>query len=70
LGYSQIHYLYMRSYFKDVVIPEDVKEAFNYYLGQAKKYWLRKGLYMEGMLSLALHRFDDKNYSGCYDKIV
>lgn len=60
LGYSQIHYLYMRSYFKDVVIPEDVKEAFNYYLGQAKKYWLRKGLYMEGMLSLALHRFDDK----------
>lgn len=60
LGYNQIHYLYMRSYFKDVVIPDDVKEAFNYYSGQAKKYWLRKGLYMEGMLSLALHRFDDK----------
>jgi len=60
LGYSQIHYLYMRSYFKDLVIPDDVNEAFNYYLGQAKKYWLRKGLYMEGMLSLALHRFDDK----------
>lgn len=60
LGYSQIHYLYMRSYFKDVAIPDDVKEAFTYYLEQAKKYWLRKGLYMEGMLSLALHRFDDK----------
>ncbi|MBX2914038.1 MAG: hypothetical protein KF856_02070 [Cyclobacteriaceae bacterium] len=60
LGYSQIHYLYMRSYFKDVEVPNDVKEAFNYYLGQAKKYWLRKGLYLEGMLSLALHRFDDK----------
>ncbi|MBN8576050.1 MAG: hypothetical protein J0L66_03870 [Cytophagales bacterium] len=59
LGYSQIHYLYMRSYFKDVAIPEDVKEAFNYYLGQAKKYWLQKGLYLEGMLSLALHRFND-----------
>ena len=50
----------MRSYFKDVAIPDDVKEAFTYYLEQAKKYWLRKGLYMEGMLSLALHRFDDK----------
>jgi hypothetical protein len=60
IGYSQIHYLYMRSYFKDVNIPEDVNEAFTYYRGQAKKYWLGKGLYMEGMLALALHRFDDK----------
>ncbi|MBL7857449.1 MAG: hypothetical protein JNM57_07150 [Cyclobacteriaceae bacterium] len=59
LGYSQIHYLYMRSYFKDITIPEDVNEAFLYYRGQAKKYWLGKGLYLEGMLALALHRFDD-----------
>ncbi|MBK8556607.1 MAG: hypothetical protein IPL65_12945 [Lewinellaceae bacterium] len=28
-----------------------------YYLGQAEKYWLGKGLYQEGMLALALHRF-------------
>jgi uncharacterized protein YfaS (alpha-2-macroglobulin family) len=60
LGYSQIHYLYMRSYFKDIKIPEDVTEAVTYYRGQAKKYWLGKGLYLEGMLALALHRFDDK----------
>ncbi|MCE2994628.1 MAG: hypothetical protein LW863_03470 [Flammeovirgaceae bacterium] len=60
LGYTQIHYLYMRSYFKDVLIPDDTKEAFNYYVSQAKKYWLKENLYMQGMLALALHRNDDK----------
>ncbi len=60
LGYSQIHYLYMRSYFKDINVPVDVNEAFTYYLNQAKKYWLKQNLYMQGMLSLALHRYDDK----------
>lgn len=60
IGYTQIHYLYTRSYFKDIEVSENVKEAFNYYLGQAKKYWLVKNLYMEGMTCLALHRFDDK----------
>jgi len=60
IGYTQIHYLYTRSYFRDVAIPDEVKEAFQYYLGQAKKYWLEKNIYMEGMLCLALNRFDDK----------
>ena len=60
IGYSQIHYLYTRSYFKDIEVPKDVQEAFQYYLGQAKKYWLEQNLYMEGMICLALHRYDDK----------
>ncbi len=60
IGYMQIHYLYARSYFKDIAVPEDVNEAFQYYLGQAKKFWLNNNLYLEGMACLALHRFDDK----------
>jgi uncharacterized protein YfaS (alpha-2-macroglobulin family) len=60
IGYTQIHYLYTRSYFKDIEVPKDVQEAFQYYLGQAKKYWLEQNLYMEGMICLALHRYDDK----------
>ncbi len=58
IGYFEIHYLYTRSYFKDVDNPH--KEAFNYYLGQAKKYWLQRGIYAEGMVALALHRFGEK----------
>ncbi len=60
IGYTQIQYLYARSYFKDIEIDNSVKEAFDYYLSQAKKYWLINNIYLEGMTCLALHRFDDK----------
>ncbi|AYB34312.1 alpha-2-macroglobulin family protein [Chryseolinea soli] len=60
LGYLQVHYLYTRSYFKDVKISSHAQEAFRYYTGQAKKYWLSQNLYMQGMLALALHRSGDK----------
>lgn len=60
IGYLQIHYLYTRSYFTDHKVPDAIQEAFQYYLGQAKKYWLNDNLYLEGMTCLALHRFSDK----------
>ncbi len=60
IGYVQYHYLYVRSYFKDVAIPANTKEAFDYYLGQAKQYWLKTNLYTQGMTCLALHRYNDK----------
>lgn len=60
IGYLQYHYLYTRSYFKDMAIPSGTKEAFEYYLGQAKKYWLSNSMYMQGMTCLALHRFGEK----------
>ena len=47
-----IHYLYTRSFF-----PVDrVTKIHAYYLEQAQRYWLGKGLYQEGLISLALHR--------------
>jgi hypothetical protein len=61
LDYTEIHYLYTRSYFKDVPIENQHKEGFNYFLGQAKKYWLQNSIYMQGMMALALHRFDVKD---------
>jgi len=60
LGYMQIQYLYARSYFKDIAIPNATKTAFDYYFGQAKKFWLSYPIYTEGMLALALDRFGDK----------
>ncbi|MCX6295881.1 MAG: MG2 domain-containing protein [Bacteroidetes bacterium] len=60
IGYSQIQYLYARSYFKDIAIDKRNQTAFDYYKGQAKKYWLDNGRYMQGMIALALNRYDDK----------
>lgn len=61
IGYIHFHYLYTRSYFKDLSINDNLKEAFDYFLGQARKYWLsNNSIYMQGMTCLALNRFDDK----------
>lgn len=60
LSFTLIHYLYARSAFKDVAVDKSAKEAFQYFLGQAKKYWLQDNIYLEGMICLALHRYDNK----------
>jgi uncharacterized protein YfaS (alpha-2-macroglobulin family) len=58
LDYMAIHYLYARSFYLSIPIPKNVKVAFDYYEGQAVKYWLNKGMYSEGMIALALQRLD------------
>jgi len=61
---TQIQYLYARSYFlKDIPLKDngDIKTAFQYYEGQAEKYWLQNDLHMQGMIALALHRVGNKN---------
>jgi uncharacterized protein YfaS (alpha-2-macroglobulin family) len=60
LSYMEIQYLYARSYFIDVPIDKKTQEAFDYYKGQAQKYWKSKSFYMQGMISLALYRYDEK----------
>jgi hypothetical protein len=68
LTYIHIHYLYTRSFFKDIEIPSATKEAFQYFLGQAKKYWLSNNIYLEGMICLALHRYNDKTLTAAMIK--
>ncbi|WP_241507271.1 alpha-2-macroglobulin family protein [Aquimarina sediminis] len=59
LSYTQIHYLYMRSFFADIKRPKKTNEAWNYYIGQSKKYWLSQSLYSQGLLALILDRNND-----------
>lgn len=63
LGSTQIQYLYARSFFPDVPLAAQNAEAYNYYAGQGKKYWLQKSKYMQGMLSLVSHRGGDSKTS-------
>lgn len=60
ISYTQIQYLYARSFFMDNAMDSKHKIAFDYYLGQAKKYWLSNNKYMQGMIALILNRYDDK----------
>ena len=59
LSRTQIHYLYMRSFFSDIKTSKKVDEITAYYYGQAQKYWKNKNLYSRGMLALIMHRADD-----------
>ncbi|MEM8907656.1 MAG: alpha-2-macroglobulin family protein, partial [Bacteroidota bacterium] len=56
-----IHYLYARSFFNDIPFEGSTKKVRNYYLGQAEQYWLKNGIYQEGLLALALYRADQKD---------
>ena len=58
IGYHQIQYLYARSYFlKDYDIAKKDRDAYFFYLNQAKKQWKEnKSVYMQAMIALALYR--------------
>ncbi|RFM34866.1 alpha-2-macroglobulin [Chitinophaga silvisoli] len=57
IGYIESHYLYMRSLLNKPV-EDKYKESYQYYLAQAKKYWLKQSTYTQAMLAIVLN---DKN---------
>ncbi len=59
IGYTQIQYLYMRSFFPEYTIEAATQTAYNYYYKQAQQYWVGQSKYMQGMIALALHRTND-----------
>ncbi len=60
LSYMAIQYLYMRSYFHNKIeLSGSNKEHFAYYKKQEQTYWLKNTRYMQGMMALSLHRYQD-----------
>jgi hypothetical protein len=55
-----IHYLYMRSFYKDRPVPKNVLVAYNYFKLQASQNWQEESKQLQGMVALALHRDGDK----------
>jgi len=61
VGNYELHYLYARSFFKNTVpFDKTVKPIVNTYINKAKKDWLNRTLLQKTMLSLVLHRFNDR----------
>jgi hypothetical protein len=60
IGSTQEQYLYARSFFTEIPVPNRCKEAFDYFKGQAEKYWLTENKYLQGMMALGLHRYGSK----------
>lgn len=59
IGRLQIQYLYARSYFANRPVQQHQQKAFDYWKDQAQEYWLRHDFYMQGMIALALQRYED-----------
>ncbi|MBJ7879237.1 alpha-2-macroglobulin [Gelidibacter salicanalis] len=59
LSYTQLHYLYMRSFFTTIPKSKEVESIIYYYQSQIQKYWLKQSLYAKGLMALVSHRSKD-----------
>ncbi|WP_417889888.1 alpha-2-macroglobulin family protein [Xanthomarina gelatinilytica] len=59
LSYTQLHYLYMRSFYPEVKKSKEVEDIIAYYQTQIQKYWKSRNLYSKGLMALVSHRFED-----------
>ncbi|MEO1713976.1 MAG: alpha-2-macroglobulin, partial [Bacteroidota bacterium] len=68
LSHIALHYLYTRSFFKEIPMKNKrTKEVQDYFIGQSKQYWLKRGYYSQGLMALALSRESEPEAA---DKIV
>ncbi len=58
-NHFQVHYLYARSFFKDVEIPNKLKIAVAYYTKQSYTYWQDYNLFSKGLIALVAYRNDN-----------
>lgn len=59
-----IQYLYARSFLNSQIpLDEKNRPAYDYFMQQLKKSWLKQDLYMQGMIALILDRSGDKTTS-------
>jgi hypothetical protein len=59
IGYTQIQYLYMRSFFSDYALSGQTFGPVNYYRKQSQQFWLEQNKYMQAMIALSLFRSGD-----------
>lgn len=64
LSYTQLHYMYVRSFYHEVKASKEVETIMDYYKSQMQKYWLKRSLYAKGLMTLTLHRMNDDNTAG------
>jgi uncharacterized protein YfaS (alpha-2-macroglobulin family) len=62
LGSHQVAYLNARTILlEQFPLPAAQQEVYDFYLAQAKKYWLKKNNYLQSMIALTLYRSGNRN---------
>jgi uncharacterized protein YfaS (alpha-2-macroglobulin family) len=62
LDHLSIHYLYIRSFAKEIPVMDKAQTAMKYYQGQAEKYWINKNLYAQAMIGLSQIKDNNDHY--------
>lgn len=52
-----LHYLYARSFYKDMPLNDETQKIVTYYINQADKFWTNRSLYDQGLIALAMDRW-------------
>ncbi|MDC1504875.1 MG2 domain-containing protein [Winogradskyella sp.] len=60
LSHTQLHYLYVRSFYPEVTKSKEVDTIMTYYKDQIKKYWLKRSLYTKGLMTLSMQRLNEQ----------
>ena len=58
---TQIDYLYMRSFFRDMA--KQAGDAYDYYYKQGKQYWIKQNTYYKAQLGLIYYRTGDEKFA-------
>jgi len=64
---NQIEFAYVRSFYRDIPINQETREAERFYTDVASRNWTKLGMYQRAILSMVLKRNGDKVTA---DKIV
>ena len=64
ISHTQLHYLYVRSFYPEINASKEVKTIMDYYQSQIQRYWLKRSLYAKGLMALTMHRMDDTKTAG------
>lgn len=60
ISYSDIHYLYTRSFFIDTPLNKEYNKSLQFFIEKAKDGWLNTNKYSQAMCAVALFRNGDK----------
>lgn len=60
LSATHVQFLYARSFFPQIMMNPNSETAFNYFKHQAGKFWQKQNIYLQGMIAIALNRYENK----------
>lgn len=66
----QLEYLYIRSFYRDIPVDVETREAERFYTGIANKYWKKLDLYQRSLLVVLLQRNGDKPSANAIAKSI